>query len=367
MKRLKILLIYAADERNATLSYQQTWPSLMSNYPGFDCLGLNLFAGKMSFSRLSQSVQRFFFKADAIVFLHSVFSNSCHLVASDIALFRKMKPLKVFFIGNEYKLIPEKMRLCEDLAIDLLISQSNSQRVHDLYRERLGCKVGFMPNTGFDPKVFKPVIPFKKRPIDIGYRSLHSPLYLGHDERKEISEFFTHLCKEKGLKSDISLDPSDRLGVGAWAAFLDRCKAQIGTEAGGDYFELNDESRLKINAYCRSHSDATIEDINQLFFKDYKNAVPIRIISGRNVEAAATGTIQILFEGEYGGFLKPDEHYIALKKDFSNIEEVFSKFGDEYYCIRVIDNARQLALEQFTYDKLLDRFCSILRSDLDLC
>jgi hypothetical protein len=366
MRKMKILLVYAADERNETLSYQQTWPGQVSNYPAFDCLGLNLLAGKISLSRLNQSIRRILFKAEAVIFLHSVFSNSRHLTAYDIALFRKMKCLKVFFIGNEYKLMPEKMELCESMAIDLLLSQSNSKSVHDLYRERLGCKVDFMPNTGFDPKVFKPVTAFEERPIDIGYRALNSPLYLGHDERRQIADFFSKLCTERCMKSDISLDFADRLGVDAWAVFLNRCKAQIGTEAGGDYFELDDRTRLKFKEYLKDHPDITIDETREIFFKDYKDPLPMRIISGRNVEAAATGTLQILFEGEYGGFLRPDEHYIALKKDFSNIEEVLSKFRDEYYCRRVIDNARQLALEQFTYEKLLERFRNLLKVSLGI-
>src|SRR5262249_15954022 len=41
-------------------------------------------------------------------------------------------------------------------------------------------------------------------------------------------------------------------------------------------------------------------------------------------EAAALRTPMILFEGRYSGILEPWQHYVPLKKDFSNIDEVVS-------------------------------------------
>ena len=70
-------------------------------------------------------------------------------------------------------------------------------------------------------------------------------------------------------------------------------------------------------AYEAEHPDATFEDIHRRFFADYGPSVPIRIISGRQIEAAGTRTVQILFEGRYDGYFLPDVHYIPLKKDFS--------------------------------------------------
>jgi hypothetical protein len=36
----------------------------------------------------------------------------------------------------------------------------------------------------------------------------------------------------------------------------------------------------------------------------------------------------VLFEGRYSGVLKPHRHYIPLKKDFSNFDEVVAKIRD---------------------------------------
>ena len=166
------------------------------------------------------------------------------------------------------------------------------------------------------------------RPIDLGYRADDSPAYLGTTSGAEIAERFREAAPALGLVADISLDPADRFTPPEWAAFLNRCRGQLGTEAGGDYFSLTDEYRGAVNAFLQAQPDAPIEQVFDRFFRRYEGAVPIRIISGRNVEAAGTRTVQLLFEGEYDGYLGPDVHYIALRKDFANLDEAVEKFRD---------------------------------------
>ena len=124
---------------------------------------------------------------------------------------------------------------------------------------------------------------------------------------------------------DISLAASDRFSEPEWAGFLNRCKGQLGTEAGGDYFDLDDTTRKAVNAYAAEHPAAPFSEIFDRFFRDYHNPVPLRILSGRNIEAAGTRTAQMLFEGRYDGLFEPDEHYIPLKKDFSNAGDAVAK------------------------------------------
>jgi len=62
-------------------------------------------------------------------------------------------------------------------------------------------------------------------------------------------------------------------------------------------------------------------------------------ISPRHFEAAATKTVQILFEGDYSEIFKPYKHYIPLKKDFSNINEVLSLLSDKQFRIDVTNRA----------------------------
>jgi hypothetical protein len=355
------LLVLCGFERTSTFSYHTAWPRHLAADPRFRCTVVNLLDRSL-FARLRAIAVARAGQFDAIVLLHSVFSNARLLDGRLFEIVRQAPQPTVYFIGNEYKLMPEKMAFCAELGIALLISQSSSPSIHRLYHERLGCPVTGIPNTGLDPALFAPRTPRAARPIDIGYRADDSPIYLGHRERRDIAEFFTREAPHFGLNVDISLDPADRLEEQDWAAFLDRCAGQLGTEAGGDYFDLDDRTRVAVNAFTAAHPAASFEDVEKRFFRDYEGAVPLRILSGRNVEAAGTRTVQILFEGHYDGYFVPDEHYIPLKKDFSNAAEAIRKFRDESFSQRIADNAYHLALEQLTYPKLIDRLHSALEA-----
>jgi hypothetical protein len=248
MRPYRTLLLYACSSENATFSYQQAWPRQFQRHPRFACTPINL-AHRGIAARAANFARVAAWRGDLIVILHSVFSNSQMLGGRFLKLVRGLPQPKVFFIGNEYKLMPEKMQFCDDLGVALLVSQSTSAAVHGLYRERLGCAVTGIPNTGLDPEVFFPTSDPDGRPIDLGYRAEDVPLYIGHNERRQLAEFFTAHAGRYGLRVDISLDPAKRLAEPEWAAFLNRCRGQLGSEAGGDYFELSDRIRLRVLEY----------------------------------------------------------------------------------------------------------------------
>ena len=350
----RTLLLYAASEANSTFSYQQAWPRAFQRDPRFSCTAVNL-AGRDLATRLGRGWQANTFRGDLVVLLHSAFSNACMVPDWMVATLGRLSQPKVFFIGNEYKLMPEKMAFSDAVGVTLLVSQSQSADVHAMYRARLGCAVAGIPNTGLDPERFRPERADSERPIDLGYRADDSPPYLGHRERRDMAEFFQARAAAYGLTVDISLDPKDRFDETAWAAFLNRCKGQLGTEAGGDYFDLDDRSRHEVNAYTADHPGASFEEIRARFFDHYPNPVPLRILSGRNVEAAGTKTAQLLFDGHYDGFFVADQHYIALRKDFSNADDALAKFRDDEFRHRISELAHDLVCREFTYQRLMDR------------
>ena len=363
MKPLRIALLFVQSGENATLSYQHGWPRAFSESPLFDCTAINL-AGRTFVDRFDVARRLHCGRYDAIILLHSVFSNQQNLRGGLFWALAACSVPKAYFIGNEYKLMPEKMRFCRRLGISLLITQSNDERVLALYREALGCAVACVPNTGVDPGIFRPLAALADRPVDIGYRSYASTWYLGNNEKTEIAEYFAGNAQRLGISVDISLDPRQRFDTTGYAAFLNRCRAQIGTEAGGDYFELTDRTRLRVNAYTDAHPGATWSEVRRLFFADYGPAVPMRIISGRQVEAAACKTIQILFDGRYNGYFEPDVHFIPLRKDFANADDAVGKLRDMGYCTRLTDAAYDVVMAELTYAALIDKFHRALRSVL---
>ena len=351
MRPVRILLVYARDPGSATLSYQQGWPRAFLRHPRFRCAAVDLL-NRGQRARAMLSLRR----VDAVVLLHSVFSNSRHLDGRLFGAIARAGLPTAFFIGNEYKLMPEKMAFCEELGVRLLVSQITSEPALDLYRARLGCTVVGIPNTGVDSELFAPRVPWAERDLDLGYRAYDLPWYVGHRDRRLLADAVLADAPQYGLRLDISLDPDDRLGERDWAGFLNRCRAQLGCEAGTDFFELDDRTRLGVLAYLDEHPGATYEEVNELFFAHYEHPVSGRALSGRVVEAAATGTVQVLLEGEYAGVFRPGEHYLPVRRDLADLDEALVALRDEELCVALAERARGVALAELTYERLVERF-----------
>jgi hypothetical protein len=360
---IRVALLFAQNDANATLSYQHGWPRAFAESPLFDAVPFN-FAGRSLGARLAMVAKIAISRVDAIVLLHSMYSNQNELRGPLARLLGLLPQPKAFFIGNEYKAMPEKMRFCRVLGISLLISQCNAPSVLALYRNELGCAVESVPNTGVDAAIFSSTASLPERPIDIGYRSYEAPWYVGNREKTEIADFFLAAAPRYNLKVDISVDPKQRFDSKGYARFLNACRSHIGTESGGDYFELTDATRSKVNAYQNANPQASWPEVRRLFFDNYGPSMPLRIISGRQVEAAACKTVQILFDGHYGGYLQPDIHYIPLRKDFSNDDEVVRKLRDDALCAAMVDAAYDVVQREFTYERLTDKFAASLRTIL---
>jgi hypothetical protein len=360
---LRVLLLYATSDENATIAYQYAWPRSFLAHPRLDCSAVNM-RSRTGELRLRGLLAARSARFDAVVILHSVFSNECLLGRAMRQRLARLREPKAYFIGNEYKLMPQKMTFCEELGIALLVSQLPPGEAHRLYRERLGCEVAYIPSAGLDVELFRARTRRAQRPIDVGYRAYDAPMYLGNLERRQLAERFIGAAPRHGLTVDISLDPGARLAEREWAGFLDRCKGQLGSEAGGDYFELTDGTRLRVNAYLDAHPEARFDEIFERFFRDYQAPVSGRALSGRVVEAAGTKTVQILIEGGYGGFFRPGVHYIPLRKDLGNLDDAMEMFLDEGRAAEIADAAYEVAQTQLTYTRLIDRFIDALEEVL---
>lgn len=355
MREVSVLLLYGASPENASFSYQIDWPPHFMRHRGFRCTPVNVLDRRRTARLLSHlRVRRARF--EAVVVLHSVFSNASVIGERLLEAVCRLRRPTAYFIGNEYKSMPEKMQFCERLGVRLLVTMNPAPAAQALYRQRLGCAVVCIPSGGLDTEAFRPTTPWDERQIDIGYRATEPPLYLGNDERRRIADCFQQLAPAWGFTTDISLDDERRLAGGAWAAFLNRCRGQLGTEAGGDYFELTDATRLRVIDHLRDNPNADMAEIFARFFADYRDPIPVRTISGRHVEAAGTKTVQILFEGGYNGYFQPDVHYIPVAKDLHDAGEALRKLRDHAYCAKLADNAYAVAVDELTYAKLIDRF-----------
>lgn len=181
----------------------------------------------------------------------------------------------------------------------------------------------------------------KERPIDLGYRARKLPYWLGrHGQLKhEIGEVFLERARSSRLIMDISMGEKEVFFGEDWYRFLGRCRAVLGCEGGASLLDPKGEIRFKVEQYVRNHPNASFEEVEENCFpgKDYN--INLFTLSPRHFECAITKTCQVLLEGNYGGILLPGIHYIEVKKDYSNIDEVIKKIGDVDYCTEIANNA----------------------------
>jgi hypothetical protein len=161
---------------------------------------------------------------------------------------------------------------------------------------------------------------------------------------------------ETDLVLDIRIGAEDRLYGKEWTRFLSRCKGVLGVESGVSIFDLDDRVMQRYRELIAKGAEVTLEDLTDA--RPLEENVFYRTISPRHFEAATMRNCQILFEGRYSGAMDPMVHYIPLRKDFSNFDEVVSRFRDPQVRRELTENAHRdlVASGQYTYERFVDRF-----------
>lgn len=261
---------------------------------------------------------------------------------------KQFKGLKAAFLQDEYREIKTYWKNINDLGINVLFSCVPEVEIPKVYPSEK------VPNlrvinvlTGYVPEALLKlrVAPVAERPIDVGYRTRKMWYWLGAlaYEKWFISEEFKRRAKLEplGLNLDLSTREHERLYGDAWTNFVASCRAVIGVESGASIIDFDGQLERRVDQYVSEHPRASFEEVSELFLKDYEGSLRLHQISPRCFEAAALRTPMVLFEGEYSKVLEPGRHFIVLKKDFSNFEEVVAKIKDHDYLQKMADRTYQ--------------------------
>lgn len=199
---MKFLVFHSSTDFNKDLSYQHGWVKALRNYKNINCNFLNLndfFFYNKKIKYFKNLKELIFDSYDVIVFLHSAFSNACFVPSYIQKIISKKKAIKIFFLGNEYKHIPEKINFTKNLGINLLITQSLNKIIINLYKTAVKCEVIGIPSAGLDTEIFFPKIDFKSRINDFGYRTYDEPFYFGHQDRRALMNASIEILKKKKI------------------------------------------------------------------------------------------------------------------------------------------------------------------------
>jgi hypothetical protein len=171
--------------------------------------------------------------------------------------------------------------------------------------------------------------PIAERPLDIVYRASQLPYWFGsHGQLKhEIAGAVAERAAALGLRCDISTRDDAVITGNQWYAFLGSGKAVIGCESGSSVLDRRGAMQARIRGILARHPDFAFAQVKRLLpagWDDYR----FFALGPRHLEAVVTRTCQVLIEGEYDGVLRPVRHYLPLRRDLANLDEVLHMVRD---------------------------------------
>jgi len=285
---------------------------------------------------------------DLIVLLHSTNADSIIPLVLLENYFKNRKGKLLMFVGNEYCLMPEKIRFINEVEVDYVASQLPEDAARWLYSDCSNSKLLLVPHA-LNEKIYRPYQEQHSRSIDIGFIGDRYSYTIGDVERTELAEYFSQNILRQKITTDIRIGRKLRIPRDGYVEFLNSIRGTIGAESGTFYLEKTDKTQKEVEAFLSRCPKATFAEVCKRFFEHYPNPVNGKAISSRHFEAIGTKTCQILLEGNYNGILKPNTHYISLNKDYSNVDQVLEKFGDEDFVRRMVENTYEYVLDNHTH------------------
>jgi len=253
--------------------------------------------------------------------------------------------IKILFVQDEYDYTDRTRSCIADLGFDIVYSCVPSANRAIVYPPMEFPDVEFVETlTGYAPEASSAQvsrIPIKERRIALGYRGRALPYWYGDlgQEKRVIAEVMQKACRERCVEHDIEWDDSRRVYGGAWLEFLGNCKATLGTESGANLFDTDGSLRRRFDEYLSLQPDAGYTEARRAVVGDAAEVPIMNQVSPRVFEAITCGTALVLFEGQYSDVVRPDIHFLPLRKNFSNLDEVFEKLRDDALLQSMADHA----------------------------
>jgi spore maturation protein CgeB len=289
-----------------------------------------------------------------------------------------------------------KIEFLKDTSADFIGTQLPLEAGTWLYAECASSQVVALPHA-LNPEAFRPLVPHRDRPIDIGARSQQYWSCLGDNQRNELFGLFATHAFNPPLAIDI--DTKTRYDRAGWAEFLNRCRGTISNEAGSYYLERDDATVAKIQAFVEEQQKASgagmvrlkrivkaplgriLKTMNIRYYSDIYGQLDFpetyerffkhtgrcpfysKAISSRHFDAIGTKTCQVMPRGRFNDILVADQHYICLEHDFSNIDDAMKRFMDDGFRQAMVDRAYEYAMDRHTYRHRVDAVRDLVQHD----
>ena len=257
---------------------------------------------------------------------------------------RSFRGPKILLIQDEYDLPFVAAQAMADLGIDVVFTTVPEEFRSIFYPpERVPgvtfrqCLTAYVPYE----RPAAPSLPaIAERATWIGYRGRKLPVWYGRlaAEKHEIGPHIMEACRRHGIPHDIRGDEDSRINGAGWFDFLMRSRAVLGTESGANVVDCDGAIRAGVLAEQERNPHIGETELYETLVAQHDGRVRMNQISPKIFEAIALKTALILFEGSYSGVLSKD-HYIELKKDYSNVDDVLKRVSDVAGLQAMVDRA----------------------------
>jgi hypothetical protein len=309
-----------------------------------------------------------------VIVHYSIFGAGFYVLNEDhLEWLRTSRAHKVVFAQDENRYCGHRFWFLDEIGCDTIYSCLEPSEFGKVYgrRTRVGRIRTNLPGYVSEQMVRdgeRLSVPDERRPIDVGYRGRQIPAYSGRGgyEKAVIGQRFAELAADSGLVLDIDVGEENRLYGERWPRFLAACKGVLGVESGVSIFDLDDEVTSEYEEIAAQGREVGLEDLKSA--PALEGNVYYRTIGPRHFEAAALRNCQILFEGRYSGVMEAMVHYIPLRKDFSNFDEVIARFRDPALRRELTGNAHRdlIGSGRYSYKALIESFDEdMIRAGLD--
>jgi len=256
--------------------------------------------------------------------------------------------VKVLFIQDEYDLSETTRSFIEDAGIDLVFTCVPAGEIEKVYpaarfpdTQFVNVLTGYVP--AMTPSDLSGTRALADRSVMIAYRGRELPYYYGDLGREKftIAQMVKSHCNSKGITCDIETTEDKRIYGAEWPAFVESSRATLITESGANCFDWDGSLRHKVDQFLDGNPKADYETARAAIPELGRVDVHMNQISPRVFEAISSGTVLIGFEGSYAGVLEAGKHFISLRKDGGNIEDVLDQLKD----MDLLERLRRQAFE----------------------
>lgn len=299
---------------------------------------------------------------DAVGFHYSVRFAYDQVSAEAQRRLQAYRGLKFLFIQDEYESTCRAWHWIQALGVQLVFTVVPEANIARVYPPQIFPGVRFVSTlTGYVPEeapAVEGLRPPSSRELMVGYRGRPLPLVQFGAlafEKTQIGQMVRAYCRERGIAHDIEWREDARIYGPRWYEFVASCRAMLGTESGSNVFDWDGRLRERVAAFHAEHPEADDLQVYRALVEHQDMHGLMNQVSPRVFEAISLRTVLVLFEGTYSGVVEPWKHFIPLRKDGSNLDEVFERLADGAFVDAMAERAYEdvIASGRFSYASLV--------------